>query len=319
MSGASPVPAGRQPVDLEAMARDDQLLDLLASGALPESQEPVIQALCTWRAELSANMPETSLPLPGAQPGRAKANGVRVNGTAVNGAKVKGSKVNAAKVNGAKLDGARPEPARDLTDRRRRNLAHKPRRGRRRAIVAASLIGLSSGLGGVTVAAADAEPGSALWPITKAIFTEAAQDKEAEAEARRALKNARNALDEGRVDDAERYLDEAERKADSTDTGTAEELRNEADAVRDRIDDEDSPSEPKNPSDGGDTSGPLPKPALPTPGDSDDEGSNDGERQERDRGPENDKQDTDLRPQVPAEGEQAETSSLLVDPRILEF
>lgn len=317
MSDSHAIPPGRQPVDLDAVARDDQLLDLLGAGGQPDSREPLIQALYAWRTELSADLPEISVrpETPRSAVGRARVNGASANGAAPNA-----KRLNGKKLNGVPRPASAPEAELDAPDE---DYPPRRQRGRRRAIVAASLIGLSSGLGGVAAAAADAEPGSALWPITKAIFAETAEDKEAAAEARKALRNAREALADGRVSDAERYLDEAERKARATDAQTADELREEAGAVRSKIDENESgsskPNQPDEPDDDSPT-GSLPtKPTLPTP-DNDTETSEPGQRDRdgRSGNAKDGERDTDNRGNDATKGKEAETSSLLIDPRILE-
>ncbi|MQA27808.1 MAG: hypothetical protein GEU94_20655, partial [Micromonosporaceae bacterium] len=109
------------------------------------------------------------------------------------------------------------------------------RHARRRAMVAAAVVGAFGGLGSVTVAAADAGPGSPLWPITKVVYTEAAQERQAKVDAMVALTKARTALADGRLHDAAQHLDRAARWANEVDPATAVELRKAVDQLRGQL------------------------------------------------------------------------------------
>ncbi len=259
-------------VDFEAVARDDQMLDLLARGGRPGGNDSVIQALYAWRTDLSAGVDELARPANGvrrvngaAAIGVARVNGVRpVNGHAISGTSVEGS---------TRINRARPD-----TDPEARSDDNVRTWGRRRAAVAAVVVGLSAGFGGVAVAAADARPGSPLWPITKVIYADTAADRQASADAEAALVRARRALAQGRTSDAERYLDEASRHAAAADPEDADELRREMAAVRAQLDERkssggsDTSSPDPSPSEG-DGGAPVETPGLPTPGAGDKDGS----------------------------------------------
>jgi hypothetical protein len=202
-----------RPADFEAVARDDQMLDVLARGGRPGGNDPVIQALYAWRAELSAGIDEAARPVDGVRPADGVAPAIGV-----------------ARVNGVRPAIVKPGIAPDQDQPAVRSKA------RRRAAVAAVLVGLSAGFGGVAVAAADAQPGSPLWPITKVIYADTAADRQATADVHAALSKARRALAEGRTNDAERYLDEASRRAAAADPKDADALRHEVAAVRARLD-----------------------------------------------------------------------------------
>lgn len=290
-------------VNFEAVARDDQLLTQLGSGILPDTTDQTVRALYAWRTDLDRDLDGVATPATRPANGAGRAIGIaRVNGAAritgaqLNGARVNGTKVNGTKVNGVKLNGAgrvngvhrdgagtpavELEPDDDIQPFRRP--------GRRRAMVAAVVVGLSGGLGSVAVAAADARPGSPLWPITKVIYADTAEDRQAAADAAAALAKARQALEDGRVDDAERYLDEADRRADSADSAESEDLQDEVDEVREQLQDREekptTPDDPDNPPD--DDSDPpgttVPTPSLPAPGAEDGKDGRDGERDGRD-------------------------------------
>jgi hypothetical protein len=267
-------------VDFEAVARDDQLLDLLGRGARPGGNDAVIHALYAWRSDLAAGVDDVT-PLNGAAPvngvGPAKANGAapaigvaRVNGTRpLNGVRPVNGRVNGVQpVNGSpRINGTKPGTGPEARDGHTDDVR---RWGRRRAAVAAVVVGLSAGLGGVAVAAADARPGSPLWPITKVIYSDTAADRQASADAEAALDKARRALAQGRMSDAERYLDEASRRAAAADPEDADDLRQEMDAVRAQLDERktttgsDGAAPTPSPS-SGEGDAPVSPPALPTP------------------------------------------------------
>jgi hypothetical protein len=83
----------------------------------------------------------------------------------------------------------------------------------RRVTVAAAIGVFAAGSLGSVAAAAIAEPGDALWPITKVVYTERAESIEARDEAYLTLRQARVAIAEHRPDQARRLCDEARRKA----------------------------------------------------------------------------------------------------------
>ncbi|MGH3648038.1 MAG: hypothetical protein ACRDTM_12785 [Micromonosporaceae bacterium] len=289
-------------INLEAVARDDQLLTQLGSGLLPDTNDEAIRALYAWRTDLARDIGGATPDATRRANGVAPAIGIaRVNGaTRINGAAL----VNGARVNGVKrpadTDREPPQSEADLEPPRRR--------GRRRAMVAAIAVGLSGGLGSVAVAAADAQPGSPLWPITKVIYADTAADRQAQADAEAALAKAKKALDEGRVADAERYLDEADRRAGSVDSAEGEELENEVDTVREELKDRDGGDKTGDSPGGGSDNPTSPgtsvptTPALPTPG-ADSKKGKDAEREGRE---ERDGRDT--RDDKPSPGSSSELS-----------
>jgi hypothetical protein len=225
-----------------AVSRDDKLLDLLGAGQHPQTDDPVIQALDAWRADISTGL--------GHRP---------VNGHHARKARSVVTPLGSEAFTDQGQSGHRARHRRPL---------------RRRSVLAVVAVGLSAGLSGVAVAAADADPGSPLWPITKVIYSDTAAERQAEADAEAALDRARRALAEGRVDDAKRYLDEANRRAGSVHSGKADDLREDLDAIRTEIEKEqtdetsaepsDPPEEPDAPSDDGDSATPTPETPSPT-------------------------------------------------------
>ena len=84
-------------------------------------------------------------------------------------------------------------------------------------------LGLAAGvlvLGGATAAAATAQPGSPLWPITQAVFPHRAQSRSAEQAANRLLDRAETAIKDRRYPDAVTALNDASGQINLvTDTG----------------------------------------------------------------------------------------------------
>lgn len=233
-----------RPSDMEAVSRDDKLLDLLGAGQHPDTDDPVIQALHAWRTDLSTGLEDRPVNGHHARQVRSVVMPLTIE---------------------ASTD-------QEASGHRARHRHRRPRR--RRSMIAVVAVGLSAGLSGVAVAAADADPGSPLWPITKVIYSDTAAERQAEADAEAALDRARQALAEGRVDDAKRYLDEANRRAGAVHSGEADDLRDDLDAMRSEIEKKqtdaisaepsDPPEEPEEPSDDGDSATPTPEDPTPT-------------------------------------------------------
>ncbi|MFG1926201.1 hypothetical protein [Cryptosporangium sp. NPDC048952] len=104
------------------------------------------------------------------------------------------------------------KPVADLGRRRVR------RRRFDRVVVATAAVAavLAAGSAGSVAAAATAHPGDKLWPISRVIYAERARSIEASQEAHTSLQKAREALDRGDTDAAQRYYDEAQQKMDES-------------------------------------------------------------------------------------------------------
>jgi hypothetical protein len=89
--------------------------------------------------------------------------------------------------------------------------------------------------GGVTSAAAFAQPDSPLWPVTRFMYGDLADSRQALATATQVLADARLAAEEGRYDEAARLLATAEALADKVDSAAADRLRDEIAGLRDRL------------------------------------------------------------------------------------
>jgi hypothetical protein len=89
--------------------------------------------------------------------------------------------------------------------------------------------------GGVTTAAAFAQPDSPLWPVTRFVYGDLADSRQALAGANHAVSDARTAIEQGRYADAARLLATADALADDVDSAEATQLREEISGMRDRL------------------------------------------------------------------------------------
>lgn len=89
--------------------------------------------------------------------------------------------------------------------------ARSARRRRPRLLVpvAAAAAVLALAFGGVGIAARDAEPGDALWGLSKVLYADHARSVEAAKSVRNDLTDAQQALEQGRIDEAKDALDAA--------------------------------------------------------------------------------------------------------------
>jgi hypothetical protein len=195
------------PIDLDAVARDDILIDALARGEDPGSDDHIMELLHRWREHLALDddpIAEIDGFGPGFGPGADRGAG---RGAGLGGG-----------VNGFSHGyggGASAHPDGRRTRRHARPAAH----GRlvalasRRAVVAAAAAAAAvASLTGVAAAAGTADPGSPLWPITQVVSPERAHSLTARQEAYDLVSRARETA---RTDPsaAIELLNEAERKA----------------------------------------------------------------------------------------------------------
>jgi hypothetical protein len=205
-----PSPRRQQPVDLETVQADDALLDALGSGAAVPGDDELVAMLGAWRADLDAE------PLPAlrydALPAPAAA------GPAGDWAAGSGDETQILPaVRTAEAAGAR-RPRRSIVELRPRTV--------RLAVAAAVVIATA---GGVSVAAAGAQPNDALWPVVKIVHPGVADVRAAQD----AIDKAREAVDEHRYADARGLIDRAAALvAKVGDPAQAQRLRTELDQVR---------------------------------------------------------------------------------------
>jgi hypothetical protein len=174
---------------------------------------------------------------------------------------------------------ATPEPAEPAEDDNLGKVVPLDRNRRRRLPpIAGLVIGVAASVVvavGLVVSAAGAGPESPLWPITRLVYPERA-DQRAASEAEKLIDRADRAVTDNRFDDAERLLDRADKLIDGIrDPRVAIPLRDRATRVRDRL--EESRHAPTSPSTGATTAPPaapgtgtgpgggLPDPGLPLP------------------------------------------------------
>jgi hypothetical protein len=202
---------GEQPPDLAAIIADTLLLDTLGRGEPAPEGDEVAALLAAWRADLDLDTDlDTDLDAD------ADRDADRLTSL------------------GMSLDaGAAPaiRPGRPAEDPSGATAIPIPIRRRRRrsrvlaGIAAAVVLVVAGGL----VAAANAGPGSPLWPITRVVYPDQADTLAAE----HTIGQARKAAAEGRYDDARRLLDLASAQvAKVRDPKQAARLRAEIDEIR---------------------------------------------------------------------------------------
>jgi hypothetical protein len=172
------------PVDDGAIRGDDLLLDALGRGAEMPADDEVAAMLAAWRRDLTAEpAPHFSLAAPAAP---------------------------AAEADPAPAAGIDPDP--DAETATGAETATEPRRAVRRGpsrsrtfVLAAAFVVIAS-LGGVSVAALHATPGSPLWPVSQVLNPERA----AALDVRHSLDQASAATAAHRYPEAARWLDRAQ-------------------------------------------------------------------------------------------------------------
>jgi hypothetical protein len=197
-------------VDLETVRADDALLDALGSGAAVPGDDELAAMLGAWRTDLD-NEPLPALRYD-ALPAPA---GSRRDGDWAPGSEGETRVLPA--VGTVEAAGTR-RPRRTVVTLRPRTV--------RLAVAAAVVIATA---GGVSVAAAGAQPNDALWPVVKIVHPGVADVRAAQD----AIDKAREAVDEHRYADARQLVDRAAALvAKVRDPAQAQRLRGELDQVR---------------------------------------------------------------------------------------
>lgn len=145
-------------------------------------------------------------------------------------------------------------------------IARKPapkRRLTRTVGIAASFVLVG---GGMTTAAAFAQPDSPLWPVTRFVYGDLADSRQALAGATHAVADARLAAEQGHYAEAARLLATADALADKVDPGAADSLREDIAGVRERMPaGTNVPAHDPKPTDGAGAEAPPPAPAPEDP------------------------------------------------------
>jgi hypothetical protein len=225
-----------QPLDADAVLRDDALLDALGRGELlPEyGDDAAARMLLAWRDDIAdtAGLPESKPVVP----------------------------VRARSIGTAKVPPPR-SPREDDAAEQPRRLFHPRMSGR--VAVAAAVAAIAAGSAGSVAAASVAEPGSPLWPITKVVYEDRAKSVEARESSLELLREARQAADRNDPVRARRLLTVALREAgDVDDKDDKNKIEDEADAVRAQLAALDEPVTSPSPS--ASPQAPAPS-ASPTP------------------------------------------------------
>jgi len=217
----------QQPLDADAVLRDDALLDALGRGEmLPEfGDDHTARLLLAWRDDIAdtAGLPDVA------------ASPVRSIGTA-------------------------RVPTGPVAEPRRFRLS-------RRVTVAAAFAAFAVGSIGSVAAAATAEPGSPLWPITKVVYEDRAKSLEAREGALSLLREARDAAEHNNPDQARRLLASALQEAgDVSDESDKDRIQEQADKVVAQLAamDPTDPAVPTSPPGSAPVTSPTPVPE-PTP------------------------------------------------------
>jgi hypothetical protein len=170
MTDTTPRPQD-EPLGMAMIQADELLLEALGRGEPAGTDDETATLLASWRSDLASDMPKVST--------------VQI--------------ANASTAPTAPVSGRGIRPHRQIPTPRRSARASLGAR----IAVAAAIVGALAG--GATVAAANANPGSPLWPITQVMYPARADRVAAE----NALEQARRAVIDRRFDEAARQLDRA--------------------------------------------------------------------------------------------------------------
>ncbi|GAA0226775.1 hypothetical protein [Cryptosporangium japonicum] len=247
---ADPFADAETDAGVDAILRDDALLDALGRGELPATYRADVTArlLTTWRDDLDEGLPPLHaaeapapvllapareddtdvLPLfddtaqlpPFSDPDRIDES-VRSAFVAAGYARpteqlppVRPSEAATEQFRASfdELPPADDKPP--VTELGRRGPGRRRRFDRVVVATAAVAAVLAAGSAGSVAAAATAHPGDTLWPISRVVYAERARSIEASEDAHVSLRKAREALERGDTDAAQRYYDEAQQKLD---------------------------------------------------------------------------------------------------------
>jgi hypothetical protein len=239
--------SGEQHVYLAAIQADDALLDALGRGGPAPAGDDLAGLLAAWRAELGTDLPSNTIDPP-------------AGGTVDELAFDLPSDTVELPVGGnaeERLTDAVDPPA--VVPLRRRTS------GFRRALVGA--VAAAVLLGGAALGAQRSGPDGPLWPITRVMYPQLADVREAE----HAIGLAQDAAAAGRYDDARRLLDVAAGHTDHvTDPATRQRLRDRIAQLRQSLPPAPGPTvgtvptEPTAPTTPAPTAAPTPTPAPGT-------------------------------------------------------
>ena len=164
-----------EPIDLAAMAADDELIDALAAGTIAltsgayRADDQVVALLTAWRADVTAE------PIPELVDLDTAVAAVRAGAKTV-----------------------------------RHTRSGRSGKGRHLAPVAAAAALLVVVGGGVSLGSATAQPDSVLWPLSKVLFSERAVSVQAADRVSTKIETAKQALNEGKSDVAATELAQAQ-------------------------------------------------------------------------------------------------------------
>ncbi|WP_018180814.1 anti-sigma-D factor RsdA [Jongsikchunia kroppenstedtii] len=135
--------------------------------------------------------------------------------------------------------------------------ARHHRRMRRLQVVSGAAAAIAIAIGGVTIAAHDASPGSALWGVKQVMFSKAAAETTNMAAAQEAASSATAAISRGDRSSARQYLNALQDRASKIhDDDHRQKIESQIDVLRNQLD---SPTTPTAPT----VTSPLTIPTLP--------------------------------------------------------
>jgi hypothetical protein len=204
--------SGEQHVDLAAIQADDALLDALGRGEPAPDGDDLAGLLAAWRAELATDLPSDTVDPPA---------GGTVDELAFDLPSATVELPADGNADERPTDAAHPPVVEPVPLRRRR----AP--GLRRALVGA--VAAAVLVGGAALGAQRSGPDGPLWPITRVMYPQLIDVREAE----HAIAQAHDAIAAGRYDDARRLLDVAAGHTDHvTDPATRQRLRDRIEQLR---------------------------------------------------------------------------------------
>lgn len=221
----------RSDIDQTALLRDDVLVDALAKGVLPMEyrDDELIRALLTWRDDIQATPFKPS-------PALARAPEAAL-------ATFDPTPHHDRELHGDQLDELEP--------------AGRWRWFKRPVLLSGALAAVVLGSLGSVAAANVAEPGSALWPLSKVVNKDRAQSLEAREDARDKLRDAKVALKQDDAQNALAQLEQAQAQAAAVrDQDGKSDLEQELQQVKAQLE---QPSASPSPHE------PTPSPSSPTP------------------------------------------------------
>ena len=247
--------SGEQHADLAAIQADDALLDALGRGEQAPAGDGLAGLLVAWRTELATDLPSDTITLPVTEPAPPRRDSASNSGPDSDSGPDSASDSDSG-----------PGLASGPGPGWRRSSGLRRGSGWRRALVGA--VAAAVLLGGAALGAQRSGPDGPLWPLTRVLYPQLTDVREAE----HAIAQAHDAAAARKYDDARRFLDVASGHAERvTDPATRQRLRDEIERLRRSLPAQGaptagtSPATPTAPATPTPTPAPTPVPATTTP------------------------------------------------------